>query len=289
MASTPTAVPAAPAGVTAAANAAGGADVSWTASTGAASYTVTATTTATGAATPLPVTVQAPATSAALNGLTPGTAYTVSVSATNAAGPSAAGTATVTTNPAVAPAAFNLTRVILGHESISAEWTAAAPGNAASLVTGYDLVATPAASSPVGVGVVKTTVNALTGTVTGLRNGISYTVTVVAKSGIATTTATEPATVNNVVKPNDVVTVDRAAVPLGQAGVPDLRYRSGHDRQRGDGPAEHRADRCLERRGRRRRRVLDQHAERPAGSRDGHADDHVPLAGTNTGFVFTRR
>jgi hypothetical protein len=202
---TSTEAPVAPAGVTATANADGGADVNWTASEGATSYTVSATTTATGSATPAPVTVQAPATTASLSGLTAGTEYTVSVTATNAAGSSEAGTGTVTTAAAVAPKAFTLTRVIAGHESATAEWTAAAPGNAASPVTGYDLVATPAAGNPV-----TTTVTGLTGTVTGLTNGTSYTVTVVAKSGSAETTSTKPANVNNVVKPNDVVTVTRA-------------------------------------------------------------------------------
>lgn len=207
---TPTTAPTAPAGVLATADAAGGAEVSWTASTGAASYTVTATSEAVGAATPPPVTVQAPATTATLTGLTPGTAYTVSVTATNAVGTSTAGTSTVTTNPAVAPSAFTLTRVLPGHESITAEWTAAAPGNPASAVTGYDLVATPVAGSPADAMAGTTTVTGLTGTVTGLRNGVSYTVTVVAKSGTATTTATKPASVTDVVAPNDVVTVTRA-------------------------------------------------------------------------------
>jgi hypothetical protein len=207
---TPTALPAAPTGVTSSPNAAGGADVSWTASTGAASYTVTATSAVAGAATPQPMTVQAPATSASLAGLTPGTAYTVSVTATNAVGTSAAGTSTVTTNPAVAPGAFALTRVVPSHESLSAEWTAAPPGNPASTVTGYDLVATPIAGSPAGAAVGKTSVTGLSGTVTGLRNDVTYAVTVVARSGSATTTATTPATVNNVVRPNDVVTVARA-------------------------------------------------------------------------------
>jgi len=201
--------PLAPADVKASANSDGGADVSWTASTGASSYTVTATTSATGAATPQPVTVQAPETKGVLAGLTPGTEYTVSVTATNAVGTSPAGTATVTTNAAVAPKGFNLTRVLPGHESITAEWTAAAPGNPASPITGYDLTATPATNT-VGAGPVTTTVTGLTGTVTGLRNGLDYTVTVVAKSGSATTTASKPSNVNNVVKPNDVVTVGRA-------------------------------------------------------------------------------
>jgi Fibronectin type III domain len=201
----PADAPEAPTDVTATANADGGAQVSWTASEGATSYTVSATSAATGAATPAPVAVQAPATIATLAGLTAGTEYSVSVTATNAAGSSEAGTGRVTTAAAVAPKAFNITRVIAGHESVTAEWAAAAPGNAASPVTGYDLVATSAAGEAK-----RTTVTGLTGTVTGLTNGTSYTVTVVAKSGSAETTSTKPANVNNVVKPNDVVTVTRA-------------------------------------------------------------------------------
>jgi hypothetical protein len=189
--------------VTATANDTGGIDVSWTAAEGATSYDVSAT--AEGG-TPVTTTVQAPAISATLSGLASGTTYTVSVSAKNAAGTTpAAETASVTTGAAVAPGDFTLTRVLPGHESVTAEWTAAAAGNTASPVTGYDLVATPAAGAAV-----TTTVTGLTGTVTGLTNGVDYTVTVVAKSGSAATTATKPASVTNVVKPNDVVTVSRA-------------------------------------------------------------------------------
>jgi hypothetical protein len=203
-----TSAPAAPTGVTASATSSGGADVSWTASTGATSYTVSASSTVAGAATPQPVTVQAPTTDASLAGLTPGTAYTVSVTAANAAGTSAAaGTSTVTTTPAAKPGAFNLTRVVPGHERITAEWSAAQPGNAASTITGYDLVATPTGGTAT---VVTTTVTGLTGTLTGLGNGTEYTVTVVAKSGSATTPASVPTSVKNKVTPNDVVTVGRA-------------------------------------------------------------------------------
>ncbi|WP_167760926.1 fibronectin type III domain-containing protein [Geodermatophilus sp. DF01-2] len=202
-----TQAPAAPTDVTATANDSGGVDVSWTAADGAASYEVSATTDAAGAATPVTTTVQAPATTAALSGLTAGTSYTVSVTAVNAAGSTAAAeTASVTTNAAAAPAAFNLTRVIPGHEQITAEWTAAQPGNAASPVTGYDLTATPADG---GVAVT-TSATGTTGTVAGLRNGVEYTVSVTAKSGTAATTGTVPASVDNTVAPNDVVTVTRA-------------------------------------------------------------------------------
>jgi hypothetical protein len=202
----PAALPAAPAGLTATSASLDSAEVSWTATAGATSYTVTATSEDTAAAVPTPVTVTAPASTATLTGLTSGTTYTVSVKAANANGEGQAATATVSTLKAVAPAAFDLTRVIPGHESVTAEWTAAAAGNAASPVSGYDLVATPAdGQAPVSVAATGTT-----GTVGGLRNGVEYALTVVAKSGTATTTARVPATVDNTVTPTDVVTVTRA-------------------------------------------------------------------------------
>ncbi|WP_139206893.1 fibronectin type III domain-containing protein [Geodermatophilus poikilotrophus] len=202
----PTTAPGAPAGLTATSASLDSADVTWTAAAGATGYTVTATSADTAAAVPAPVTVAAPATTATLNGLTSGATYTVSVTAANANGEGPAATATVSTLTAVAPAAFTLTRVVPGHESITAEWTAAAAGNAASPVSGYDLVATPAdGQAPVTVAATGTT-----GTVSGLRNTVEYTLTVVARSGTATTRGTVPATVDNTVTPTDVVTVTRA-------------------------------------------------------------------------------
>jgi Fibronectin type III domain len=202
----PTALPVAPAGLTATSASLDSADVSWTVTPGATGYIVTATSADTAAAVPAPVTVAAPATTATLTGLTSGAEYTVSVAATNANGEGPASTATVSTLTAAAPGAFNVTRVLPGHERITAEWSAAAAGNAASPVSGYDLVATPADGQPA----VTVAATGTTGTVTGLRNGTEYTLTVVARSGSTRTTATVPGTVDNTVTPNDAVTVGRA-------------------------------------------------------------------------------
>ena len=202
----PATAPGAPAGLAATSASLDSADVSWTATAGATGYTVTATSADTAAAVPAPVTIAAPATTATLTGLTSGATYTVSVAASNANGEGPASTATVSTLRAVAPAAFNLTRVVPGHESIAAEWTAAAAGNPASPVSGYDLVATPAdGQAPVTV-----TATGTTGTVTGLRNGVEYTLSVVARSGTATTAGTVGTNVDVSVTPTDLVTVTRA-------------------------------------------------------------------------------
>ncbi|WP_106280730.1 fibronectin type III domain-containing protein [Geodermatophilus tzadiensis] len=112
----------------------------------------------------------------------------------------------------VAPTAPSLTRVLSGHESVTAEWTAAQPGNANSPITGYEIVATPAAAdgtpgTPVTAQVAAT---ATSGTVTGLTNGVDHTVSVFALAGEQRTAGTTAAGVTGVVTPNDVVAVSRA-------------------------------------------------------------------------------
>jgi hypothetical protein len=200
-----TALPLAVQGVTATSATLDSVDVSWTGSPAAeqvTAYTVTATADGSTVAT---LEVLAPATSARLTGLASGREFDVAVTATNALGAGDPGTAKATTLATAAPSAFAVTRVLPGHERVAVEWTAARPGNAASPVTGYEVIATPATGSPVS-----TAVTGLTGTVSGLTNGVEYTVSVVATSGSATTTGTAGSGVTTKVKPNDAVTVGRA-------------------------------------------------------------------------------
>jgi hypothetical protein len=120
------------------------------------------------------------------------------------------GTGETPTEPvAVAPTAPSLTRLLAGHESVTAEWTAALPGNATSPVTGYEIVATPAGgtATPVTAQVAAT---ATSGTVTGLTNGTDYTVQVFALAGDQRTGSTTATGVNGTVKPTDVITISRA-------------------------------------------------------------------------------
>lgn len=208
----PTAAPALPTGVIATASADGGVDVSWAAVDQAASYEITAAATAAGAAVPAPVTVQAPATTASLTGLTPGTEYSVAVTASNALGTGGASApVTVTTVGAVAPGAPVLTRVVPSHESVMLEWSAAAPGNPASPVTGYQLVATPPATRT-DLPAVRAEVGAVTtGSMSGLRNGVAYSLQVFARTGdLPGPASTNGTGVTGTVTPNDVVTVSRA-------------------------------------------------------------------------------
>ena len=207
----PTVAPAAPTGLTTNATGTDAISVSWAASPAAESvtrYDVAVTSAVAGAAVPASQTVAPPATTASFSGLTPGTPYTVSVTATNTVGTSQAATADVTTPTVRAPSAPRVVRVQSGHESATVEWTAAQPADAFSPVTGYDVVATPPA------GAASATTLSVTGTIarlTGLQNGVAYTLEVYARSGdVRGAVGTFATGVSSTVTPNDVVTVGQA-------------------------------------------------------------------------------
>lgn len=119
------------------------------------------------------------ATSATLEELTPGTEYGFVVTALSAAGETASPAATYTLAAPVleAPSAPNVVRVLPGNGSATVEWQ---PSTAANTpITGYKLTATPAAGDPVS-----TTTDAAgrSAVLTGLTNGTTYTLNLVATS-----------------------------------------------------------------------------------------------------------
>ena len=121
-------------------------------------------------------TVPAAARSVTLSGLTNGSAVTVTVTAANAAGsgPVSAGSATVT--PRTTPGKPSLGRVTAGKASVSVRWTAPKSTGGAP-VTKYT-VRTWSGSRLVKIMTVAG--SARSATVTGLRNGTRYRVTVTA-------------------------------------------------------------------------------------------------------------
>jgi Fibronectin type III domain len=117
--------------------------------------------------------------SAKLEGLTPGTEYSFVVTAISGAGNTAAAPVvySLKAGEMTAPAAPNVVRVTTGNGSATVEWQGAAAGN--TPVTGYTLTATPAAGTAVTV---KTDAVARNAVLSGLTNGTTYTLKLVANS-----------------------------------------------------------------------------------------------------------
>jgi hypothetical protein len=181
-----TAAPGTAGAVTATAAGRTSADVRWTApSTGGAptSYRITPYA-GTTAQTALAVTTTAPATSKTVTGLTTGTAYTFTVTASNPAGdgPASARSNSVTPLTAVIPTApLNVTAITATRQA-QVSWTAP-QSTGDSALTGY--VVTPYVGATAQTA---TTVSAAgtTATVTGLDDGAAYTFRVAAVNAIGT-------------------------------------------------------------------------------------------------------
>jgi hypothetical protein len=170
------------------------------------------------------VSVAADTTVATLAGLTNGTAYTVSVTATNEAGTSPAGQAgPATPETVIAPGApASVIGSVTASGTVSVSWAPPMdPGTAA--ITGYRV------SASIG-GTVETTTAATTSTctgtparctvsVTGLTASTAYTFTVTATSSAGTSPASEA---TDPVTPT--LTVATAPVMLSAANAATLRY-----------------------------------------------------------------
>jgi hypothetical protein len=158
----------------------GTADVTWAAAAANGSavtgYTVQAMS---GDAEAAKVEAGSGATSARLEGLTPGTEYSFVVTANSAAGNTAAEAAvySLKAGELTAPSAPNVVRVTTGNGSATVEWQGASAGN--TPVTGYVLTATPATGTEVKV---ETDAAARSAVLSGLNNGTTYTLKLVATS-----------------------------------------------------------------------------------------------------------
>ncbi|MDQ1701138.1 MAG: large repetitive protein, partial [Frankiaceae bacterium] len=142
--------------------------------------------------------------SAVVTGLTNGTTYTFTVTATNAVGASAPSAASNAVTPAAAPtapAAPTGATATAGDAQALVSWTAPS-SNGGSPITGYTVTAAPG-------GATASTAGGTSVVVPGLANGTSYTFTVTATNAVGTSA---PSAASNAVTPTATTTAPSAPV-----------------------------------------------------------------------------
>ena len=159
--------------------------------------------------------VAAPATTATVSGLTNGTTYTFTVTATNAVGtgPASAPSNAVTPSAPTPPGAPTGVTATAGSAAATVQWTA--PSDGGSPITGYTV--TPYVGG-IAQPATQVAAPATTATVGGLTNGTTYTFTVTATNALGTGPESAP---SNAVTPAAAVVpafVQQAGAHSGAAG-----------------------------------------------------------------------
>jgi hypothetical protein len=150
----------------------------------------------------------------AVTGLTNGTTYTFSVSATNAVGESAA-SATTTATPLTVPDAPTGVSATAGNTQATVSFTAPV-SNGGAAITGYTVTSNPGGFTATG--------SSSPLTVTGLTNGTAYTFTVVATNSVGDST---PSAASSAVTPSSVtrqVFTSGSGTWTAPAGVTSVEY-----------------------------------------------------------------
>jgi hypothetical protein len=173
--------PGAPTAVTASVTAASGqAVVSWTAPTSNGGADITSYTVSVIIGGSTVSTETSSTTSVTINGLTNGTSYTFTVSATNIAGTGTASSPSPAVIPYTVPDAPTLDSTSSGNATATLNWFAPA-FNGGSTITGYTITASPY--------ITPVTTSSTTATITQLLNGTTYTFSIIATNARGNSTA----------------------------------------------------------------------------------------------------
>lgn len=156
------------------------------------------------------------ATSTTITGLTPGTSYTFTLSATNGQGTSdPSARSNLVTIPTVPTPPTNAAAAVQPNGTVTVSWTD--PTNSGSPVTGYTVVPNPPCASCTGTSVSSGT--ATSTNIGGLAIGTTYTFTVTATNAIGTSSPSSAS--NSVTTPNvpAAPTIGTATAGVAQATV----------------------------------------------------------------------
>ena len=177
----PAAVPDPPTGVSATASNAS-ATVSWSAPASSGGSAITSYTVR--SASGVVATVNGDTLSTTVTGLTNGTSYAFTVTATNAAGNSPASAPSNAVVPATVPGAPTAVTATAGNATATVSWTAPA-SNGGNAITSYTVLASSGATVTVNGATTSTTLS-------GLTNGTAYTFTVTATNNVGTGASSAP-------------------------------------------------------------------------------------------------
>ena len=162
-------------------------------------------------------------TTCTISGLTNGSLQSVTVVAVNEGGTSASSNA-ISTTPRSAPGAVVGVKLTPLNGGVNVTWNAPIDSGGAT-ITKYTVNAAPAGTTGSVTACVQNSGDSRSCLITGLSNGISYTVTVIATNGVGD----GPASVSQNVIPANVPTAPTAVIPTVSNGSISIKWKASQD------------------------------------------------------------